>query len=109
MKATWKGAILAESDATVVVEGNHYFPADSLKREHFRESSTTTVCGWKGTANYFDVVVGDDVNPGAAWYYATPKDAAREIAGHVAFWKGIEVTGLPAAGGPSVEGGACSV
>ena len=109
MQATWNGATLAESDATIVVEGNHYFPPDAIKQEHFREAAQTTVCGWKGTANYYDVVVGDDVNAGAAWYYAAPKEAAKEIAGYVAFWKGVEVRGEPAAGGPEIEGGACEL
>ncbi len=81
MKATWKGAVLAESDETVVVEGNHYFPADAVRREHFRESETHTTCPWKGEASYYDVVVGGEVN----------KDAAREIEGRVAFWRGVEV------------------
>ena len=91
MRATWKGAVLAESDDTVVVEGNHYFPADSIRREHFRESETHTVCPWKGTASYYDVVVGGDVNREAAWYYPQPKDAAREIKDRVAFWHGVKV------------------
>jgi len=91
MRATWKGAVLAESDDTVVVEGNHYFPADSIRREHFRESETHTVCPWKGTASYYDVMVGDDVNRDAAWFYPEPKDAAKEIKGRVAFWRGVRV------------------
>ena len=91
MKATWKGEVIAESDDTVVVEGNHYFPAESIKREHFRESDTHTVCGWKGTASYYDVVVGGDVNKDAAWFYPEPKDAAEEIKGRVAFWRGVKV------------------
>jgi len=91
MKATWKGEVLAESDETVVVEGNHYFPADSIRRERFRESATHTVCPWKGTASYYDVVVGDDVNKDAAWYYPEPKDAAAEIKDRVAFWRGVKV------------------
>ena len=91
MRATWKGAVLAESDDTVVVEGNHYFPADSIKREHFRESDKHTVCPWKGTASYYDVVVEGQVNEGAAWYYPAPKDAAAEIKDRVAFWRGVEV------------------
>jgi uncharacterized protein (DUF427 family) len=91
MKATWKGAVLAESEDTVVVEGNHYFPPDSIKREHLRESETHTVCPWKGTASYYDVVVGGEVNRDAAWYYSQPKDAAREIKDRVAFWHGVEV------------------
>jgi uncharacterized protein (DUF427 family) len=91
MKATWKGAVLAESDNTVVVEGNHYFPASAVRREHFRESETHTICPWKGTASYYDVVVGDDVNHDAAWYYPEPKEAAKEIEGRVAFWRGVKV------------------
>lgn len=91
MRAIWKGVVLAESEKTVVVENNHYFPADSLKREHFRSSDHHTVCGWKGTASYYDVVAGDEVNANAAWYYPEPKDAAKEIKDHVAFWRGVEV------------------
>lgn len=91
MKATWKGEVLAESDDTVVVEGNHYFPADSVRRENFRESETQTVCGWKGTASYYDVVVGGEVNADAAWYYPEPKEEAKEIKGRVAFWRGVRV------------------
>ena len=91
MKATWKGEVLAESDETVVVEGNHYFPVDSIKREHFQESATHTTCHWKGEASYYDVVVGGDVNKDAAWYYAEPKHAAKEIKDRVAFWRGVKV------------------
>jgi len=91
MKATWKGAVLAESEETVVVEGNHYFPAESIKREHFRESATHTTCPWKGLASYYDVLVGDEVNADAAWYYPEPKDAAKEIKDRVAFWRGVRV------------------
>ena len=91
MKATWNGAVLAESDETVVVEGNHYFPKESINREHFRESATHTTCPWKGVASYFDVVVGGEVNRDAAWYYPEPKDAAAQIRGRVAFWRGVKV------------------
>jgi len=90
--AKWNGAVLAESDETVVVEGNHYFPPHSIHNEHFADSPNHSVCPWKGTASYFDVVVGDDTNPAAAWYYAEPKPAAAEIKGYVAFWKGVSVT-----------------
>lgn len=90
-KATWNGAVLAESDQTEIVEGNHYFPPESINREHFRDSETTTVCGWKGTANYYTVEVAGEQNPDAAWYYASPKPEAANIAGYVAFWKGVEV------------------
>ncbi|WP_343879134.1 DUF427 domain-containing protein [Rhodanobacter caeni] len=91
MKAMWNDTVLADGDDTVVVEGNHYFPAASLRREHFRESDHHSVCPWKGTASYFDVVVGDAVNAQAAWYYPQPKQAAAQIAGRVAFWKGVRV------------------
>lgn len=90
-RAEWKGTVLAESDDIVTVEGNAYFPAESLNRAHFKDSPQHTVCPWKGTASYYDVVVGDDVNAGAAWYYPTPKDAAKHITGRVAFWKGVTV------------------
>ena len=93
MRATWNGATIAESDDTVVVEGNHYFPPASLDRRYLRESDHTTVCPWKGTAGYFDVVVDGKTNANAAWIYREPKDAAAEIRDHVAFWKGVEVTG----------------
>ena len=91
MRAIWRDAVLAESDDTVVVEGNHYFPEDSIRREHFRPSDTHTHCPWKGEASYYDIVVGDETNRDAAWYYPDPKDAAKEIKGRVAFWKGIKV------------------
>ena len=91
MRAVWKGAVLAESDDTVVVEGNHYFPADSLKGEHFRPSATHTTCGWKGVASYYDVVVGEAVNRDAAWYYPETLPAAKSVEGRVAFWKGVKV------------------
>jgi uncharacterized protein (DUF427 family) len=91
MKAIWNGAVIAESQDTVVVEGNHYFPLPSVKREFLRPSSTTTQCSWKGTANYYDLVVGDSVNRDAVWYYATPSAAARQIEGRCAFWRGVQV------------------
>lgn len=91
MRAIWNHAVLAESDKTVVVENNHYFPVESLNKENFRSSDHHTVCGWKGTASYYDVLVGDQVNANAAWYYPEPKDAAKEIKDHVAFWRGVEV------------------
>jgi uncharacterized protein (DUF427 family) len=90
-RAVWKGAVLARSDDTVVVEGNHYFPAESLDERHFEPSPTTSVCGWKGTATYRTVVVDGERNADAAWCYREPKDAAREIAGRYAFWKGVVV------------------
>lgn len=93
VKAIWNGEVIAESDETVVLEGNHYFPPSSLKQDCFRDSPRTTVCGWKGTAQYYDVVVNGQVNEGAAWYYADPKPEASNIQGRVAFWKGVEVNG----------------
>lgn len=91
VKAVWNDTVLAESDDTVVVEGNHYFPADAIKAELFKPSDTTSVCGWKGTANYQSVVVGGKENRDAAWYYADPKSAAANIKGRIAFWKGVQV------------------
>jgi uncharacterized protein (DUF427 family) len=91
MKATWNNAVLAESDDTVVVEGNHYFPAESIHREHFRDSATHTTCPWKGVASYYDVTVNGETNKDAAWYYPHPKEAAKNIEGRVAFWKGVKV------------------
>ena len=90
-RATWNGQLLAESDDTVVVEGNRYFPAASLKRSHFSDSEHTSVCPWKGTASYYHVEVNGKRNENAAWYYPTPKDAAKQIEGRVAFWKGVTV------------------
>ncbi len=91
MKATWHGSVLAESDETVVVEGNQYFPPDSVNSELVRESSTHTTCPWKGEASYYDVIVDGDLNKDAVWFYPEPKDAAKEIKGYVAFWKGVTV------------------
>jgi uncharacterized protein (DUF427 family) len=91
MRATWKNVVLAESDDTVVVEGNHYFPAGSIKREYFRDSDHHSICPWKGTASYMDIVVGDDVNANAAWYYPTPSEQAMQIKDRMAFWRGVEV------------------
>jgi uncharacterized protein (DUF427 family) len=91
-KAIWNGAVLAESDATIVVEGNHYFPPQAVRREFFQPSAAHTVCGWKGLASYYDVVVDGQTNRQAAWFYADPKDAARQIKDYVAFWHGVTVT-----------------
>jgi uncharacterized protein (DUF427 family) len=91
VKAIWNDTIIAESDDTVVVEGNHYFPPESVQANYLRASNLTTECGWKGTAHYYDLVVAGRENPGAAWYYPRPKDAAREIQGRIAFWKGVQV------------------
>lgn len=90
-KAIWNGAVLADSDATVIVEGNHYFPPDSVNRAYFKDSSTHTTCPWKGQASYYTVVVDGQENRDAAWYYPQPKDAASAIKDHVAFWRGVTV------------------
>ena len=91
MKAVWKNAILAESDQTIVIEGNHYFPPDSIRREHFLPSEKHTTCPWKGLASYYHLRVGDRTNEDAGWYYAEPKEAAKSITNHVAFWRGVKV------------------
>jgi len=91
--ATLNGVVLAQSDDTVMVEGNHYFPQESVNLEYFSENPKTSVCPWKGTASYYDVTVDGNTSPAAAWYYPAPKDAAAEIANHVAFWGEIKVTG----------------
>ncbi|KAM3103168.1 DUF427 domain-containing protein [Phormidesmis sp. 146-12] len=90
-KAIWNGTVIAESDRCEVVEGNQYFPADSIKREYFKDSSTHTTCPWKGVASYYTVEVDGQENKDAAWYYPTPKDAAKNITGYIAFWKGVKV------------------
>ncbi len=90
-RAIWNDQVLAESDQTVIVEGNHYFPPDSIKREFFDESTTTTTCPWKGAASYYTVSVDGQQNADAAWYYSEPKDAAMNIKDHVAFWRGVQV------------------
>ncbi len=92
MKAIWNGQVIAESDATVVVEGNHYFPADAVNRGLLTDSDTSTHCPWKGDASYYNVVVDNQTNADAAWYYREPKAAAEEIRDRVAFWRGVEVT-----------------
>jgi len=91
MKAIWNDTVLAESDDTKVVEGNHYFPPESIHSEYFKESAHRTSCPWKGKAHYYDVVINGDRNENAAWYYPQPKDAAQEIEDHVAFWNGVNV------------------
>ena len=91
MQAVWNDTVGAESDATEVVEGKHYFPPDAIKSEYFTDSETTTVCGGKGTANYYNVGVDGNTNEDAAWVYRDAKDAAKNIEGYVAFWKGVEV------------------
>ncbi|MDE2467852.1 MAG: DUF427 domain-containing protein [Bradyrhizobium sp.] len=91
IKASWNGKVIAESDRTEIVEGNHYFPAEALHKEFFRSSETHSVCPWKGVASYYSIEVDGQTNPDAAWYYPDPKAAARNIAGRVAFWKGVRV------------------
>jgi uncharacterized protein (DUF427 family) len=92
MIARWKDRVIAESDATVVVEGNHYFPPADIKQEYMRDSDHTSICGWKGTAHYYSIDIEGELNSDAAWYYPQPKSAAAEIAGYVAFWKGVQVS-----------------
>ena len=92
VKAEWNGATVAQSDETVVIEGNHYFPADAVNKSHLKPSTTTTKCPWKGTAHYYTVSVGGKDNPDAAWYYPDPKPAAAEIKDRIAFWKGVKVS-----------------
>ena len=92
MKAIWNDSVIAESDDTVVVEGNHYFPIDSVRADLLGASTTTTVCPWKGTAHYHTLVVDGASNVDAAWFYPTPKDSAKEITDHVAFWRGVTIT-----------------
>jgi uncharacterized protein (DUF427 family) len=91
MKATWQDTLLAESDKTIVVEGNYYFPPDSIKREFFQSSDTHSTCPWKGLASYYHVQIAGQVNQDAAWYYPEPKDAAQQIKNYVAFWRGVKV------------------
>jgi uncharacterized protein (DUF427 family) len=91
-KASWNGAVIAESDDTEIVEGNHYFPPASINEEFLQESSESSVCPWKGTASYYDIVVDGEVNAGAAWYYPEPKPAASNIKDHIAFWRGVQVS-----------------
>ena len=92
MKALWKGEVIAESDETIEIEGNQYFPPESIKKEFYTDSSRTSICPWKGKASYFNVVVSGEENKDAAWTYPEPKEAAAEIKDYVAFWKGIEIS-----------------
>ena len=91
MKATWKGTTIAESRDTVVVEGNHYFPPDTVKMEYLVPSETKTSCPWKGLANYCTINIGGELNNDAAWYYPEPKEEAKNIKGYIAFWRGVDV------------------
>lgn len=91
MKAIWKNTVIAESDDIVTLEGNSYFPEESVNKNFIQKSETSSVCPWKGTASYYDIRVDGEVNKDAAWYYPEPKDAAKEIKGRVAFWKGVQI------------------
>lgn len=93
MKAVWNNVVLAQSDDTIVVEGNHYFPADSVNKDLLVPSQLTSFCGWKGTANYYSANVNGKTNKDCAWYYAEPNDAAKKIKGRIAFWNGVEILG----------------
>lgn len=92
MKAIWNGTIIAESNDTVIVEGNHYFPESTVAMEYLNPTDTKTTCPWKGIANYYTISVGEESNIDAAWYYSEPKEAAKNIAGCIAFWRGVEIT-----------------
>jgi len=91
VKAVWNGNIIAESDQTIVVEGNHYFPPETVERSFLVESETNSVCPWKGLASYYHIKIGDQVNRDAAWYYPEPKEAAKKIKNYAAFWRGVEI------------------
>jgi len=90
-KATWNGTVLAQSDETVVIEGNHYFPLESLNMEYFKETDTHSTCPWKGKTSYYNIQVNGKLNEDAAWFYKNPSDLAKEIKDHVAFWNGVVV------------------
>ena len=92
VKAIWKDTVVAECDKTEIVEGNHYFPPECVKKEFLKESDTHTTCPWKGLASYYDIVIAGETNKDAAWYYPEPKEAAQKIKGYISFWKGVEVT-----------------
>ena len=91
MKAIWQDTVIAESDKTIEVEGNHYFPPESIKREFVQESDTHTTCGWKGVASYYTIKINGSNNKDSAWYYPEPSEAAKEIKGYIAFWRGVEI------------------
>lgn len=107
--ASWNGKVIAESNHTIVVEGNHYFPPESIQQEFFKSSATQTTCGWKGTASYKSLEVDGQTNADAAWYYPTPKDQAANIKGYYAFWKGVTVTGESNGGDQTPDGAACEI
>ena len=103
IRAVWNGAVLAEAQRTVRVEGNHYFPRESLRRGFFAESETKSVCPWKGTARYYNVTVDGQVNTDAGWYYPNPSPLARRIKNHVAFWNGVQIEGESEGAGPTLS------
>jgi uncharacterized protein (DUF427 family) len=90
-KAIWNDTVIAESDKTIIVEGNHYFPPESVNQAYLRSNDEHTVCHWKGEAGYYDIVVNGETNPGAAWYYPQPKNAAKHVENRIAFWRGVKV------------------
>jgi uncharacterized protein (DUF427 family) len=92
MKATWQNTVIAESDRTISIEGNHYFPFESVNQDYLRDSTHTSSCGWKGLANYYSIAVGEQINENAAWVYRTPKEDANQIKDYVAFWHGVTVS-----------------
>lgn len=109
-RAVWNDQVIAESNTTELIEGNHYFPPNSLKTDFFEASATTSVCSWKGTANYYTLNVGGRKNTDAAWYYADPKEQAATIRGYVAFWKGVRIEATPdQVVNESPDGGSCEV
>ena len=91
INATWNDIVIAQSDETIVIEGNHYFPPESLNKEYFKESETLSSCPWKGVASYYNIEANGEVNENAAWFYKQPSELAKEIKDHVAFWKGVDV------------------
>ena len=91
MKAIWENKILAESDDTIVIENNHYFPPSSINQQYFTKSDTTSICPWKGTANYYTITVNGNQNIDAAWYYPSPKEDAKKITDYIAFWRGVDI------------------
>ena len=93
MQAKWNGKTIAESDKTIVIERNHYFPADAVNKEYLKENSKTTICSWKGTASYYNVLVDGKTNVAAAWYYPDPSEKAKHIKGYIAFWSGVKISG----------------
>lgn len=107
--ATWNKQIIAQSDATIIIEGNHYFPPSSVRPEFLIDSDTQTSCGWKGTANYKSIRVDGDTNSDAAWYYPTPKDQAANIKGYFAFWKGVNVSAVASGEDQTPDGASCEI